>query len=173
MFVRQEMQEGSLVGVPSELPCPIEFRVEVRGRRASLPVAIGYEVSERVDPRGNDVRVGASVVFDVKIRNRREPAAFEIFQIMRERVLGMTQAVLLPVPARVKEQARPAPFPVTKIKKILQGGNTSLGDVGVLRKIKLGVEQPALGNEIELVRSLPSVHILRPPVVAIAAGAVA
>src|ERR1019366_9543068 len=126
MFVRQEMQEGSLVGVPSELPCPIEFRVEVRGRRASLPVAIGYEVSERVDPRGNDVRVGASVVFDVKIRNRREPAAFEIFQIMRERVLGMTQAVLLPVPARVKEQARPAPFQVAVGKVVSERMSSGL-----------------------------------------------
>src|ERR1019366_4400395 len=211
MFMRQEMQKGVLVDVPSQVPCPIELRVEVRRGRASLPVAVRYKVLERVDSGRNHIRVGAGVVFDVEIRNRGEPTAYSVFQIMGERVLGFAKAVLFPVPRRIKNQAWLAPldiairkvvgermrsgllhvrvllqiplwievgvrapaFPGCKIKKMLQGGGAGLRNVRILGKIELGVEQPALGDEIEFVRSLPSGNVLGPPVVAIAAGAVA
>src|SRR4051794_1617410 len=104
----QIVQQRVLVGLTLEVALDVEFGVEIRRRVAPLLVAVEDEVLERIDAGSRNVLIGLQIILRVEFRDRTERTD-TVLQIMGKRALTLWNAVLLPVPGRLKIRARPPP----------------------------------------------------------------
>ncbi|WP_244430227.1 hypothetical protein [Bradyrhizobium liaoningense] len=109
MAMRKIVQKRILIRLTLEVALNVKLGVELRRRVAPFLIAMKDEVLERIDAGRCDVRIDLTIILRVEFRDRAERAQ-AVLQIVRERALAFRDAVLLPIPGRLKIGTWPPPI---------------------------------------------------------------